>query len=41
MGFPPGRAFSRDVVPVGYLPLEDRQASKMAIHRRRRTHRNF
>lgn len=30
---PPGQAFARNIEPVAYLPLEDRPAFKMAIHR--------
>src|SRR5436190_15688453 len=33
MNFPPGPARSRNVTAVGYLPLEDRPAFKMALHR--------
>lgn len=31
--FPEGRAYAENLEPVGYLPLEDRPAFKMAIHR--------
>ena len=33
MNFPPGTARSRNVTAVGYLPLEDRPAFKMALHK--------
>jgi hypothetical protein len=33
VNFPPGHARSRNLAAIGYLPLEDRPAFKMALHR--------